>query len=64
MWLLVLFSAVVNASGRWPHAMTTVRSTEARCTAAKNRLAVGSATIAIPIGIGQHVGGHPGYQRD
>ena len=47
MWLLVLFSAVVNASpgGGASHAMTTVPfATEAECTAAKSRLAVGSAT--------------------
>ena len=47
MWLLVLFSAVVNASpgGGASHAMPTVPfATDAECTAAKNRLAVGSAT--------------------
>jgi hypothetical protein len=40
MWLLVLFSAVVNASpgGGASHTMTTVPfATEAECTAAKNR---------------------------
>ena len=54
MWLLVLFSAVVNASpgGGASHAMTTISfATEAECTAAKNRLAVGSA---IPSAIAGH----------
>jgi hypothetical protein len=54
MWLLVLFSAVVNASpgGGAAHAITTVPfATEAECTAAKNRLSVGSA---IPSAIAGH----------
>lgn len=54
MWLLILFSAAVNASpgGGASHAMTTFPfATEAECTAAKNRLSVGSA---IPSAITGH----------
>jgi hypothetical protein len=52
MWLLLIFSAVVNAStgGGASHTVTTVSfATEAQCTAARSRLTVGSAVPgAVP----------------
>ena len=52
MWLLLIFSAVVNASpgGGASHAVTTVPfATEAECATAKSRLSVGAAVPgAIP----------------
>jgi hypothetical protein len=52
MWLLLVFSAAVNArpGGGASHSFTTVSFTsEAHCIAAKNRLTVGAAVpAAIP----------------
>ena len=50
MWLLIIFSAVVNASpgGGVSHAVTTVPfADEAQCMTARNRLTVGSAIPGV-----------------
>jgi hypothetical protein len=49
MWLLVLFSAVMNTSagGGASHTVTTIPfASEAECTAARSRLTVGAAVPA------------------
>ena len=46
MWLLIIFSAVVNAgpSGGVSHSVTTVSfAEEAQCSAARSRLSTGTA---------------------
>ena len=56
MWLLIIFSAVVNASpgGGVSHSVTTVPfAEEAQCMTAKSRLAAG---ITIPAAV-------PGYSN-
>jgi hypothetical protein len=53
MWLLILFSAVVNSGpgGGASHAVTTVQfATETECTAAKSRLSVGTAIPSVITG--------------
>jgi hypothetical protein len=50
MWLLIIFSAVVNASpgGGVSHSVTTVSfAEEAPCTAAKSRLGAGISVPAV-----------------
>jgi hypothetical protein len=50
MWLLIIFSAVVNASpgGGASHSVTTVSfADEAQCTVAKNRLRVGATVPEV-----------------
>ena len=50
MWLLIIFSGIVNASpgGGASHSITTVSfAEEAQCTAARNRLSVGTAIPGV-----------------
>ncbi len=50
MWLLIIFSGIVNATpgGGAAHTVTTVSfAEEAQCNAAKNRLAVGTAIPGV-----------------
>jgi len=53
MWLLILFSAVVNSvpGGGASHTITTVQfASETECTAAKSRLSAGSAIPSVITG--------------